>query len=114
MDNKQRMHCMHTAPNYDDRDAYISDLALSSVWGDSAGAEIPAERLDALGEIWDAVHRTVKQIAADAGLSQRKLAERFGIPYRTVENWCSGARECPVYVRLMMQEILANVREARI
>ena len=60
-------------------------------------------------EIWTAVHRTMKDIARDAGLSQRKLAERFGIPYRTMEDWCRGARNCPLYVRIMMQELLGLV-----
>ena len=106
MTDRQRMCCVSEATNYTDRDAYISDLALSSIWGDSAESEIPADRIDDLGRLWDAVNRAVKQIASDSGMSQRKLAERFCIPYRTVENWCSGARECPVYVRLMMQQIL--------
>ena len=27
---------------YTDRDAYVSDMALSSVWGDADDAEVPA------------------------------------------------------------------------
>lgn len=108
MNQKQYSICISEAQNYDDRDSYISDLALSSIWGDAQDAEIPADRIDQLGSIYDAVHRSVKDIARDAGLSQRKLAERFCIPYRTVENWCGGQRECPAYLRLMMQEILFN------
>lgn len=106
MTNKQYRLCVAEAENYTDRDAYISDLALSSVWGDAADAEIPDERIRALGEIWDACNRTVKQIAADAGISCRAMAERFCIPYRTVEDWSTGHRESPMYVRLMMQELL--------
>ena len=34
---------------YTDRDAYISDMALSSVWGDAEDANVPAERLALLG-----------------------------------------------------------------
>lgn len=101
--------CLSEAANYTDRDAYVSDLALSSIWGDDEGADIPQHRLDWLGQTWDAYHRSVRDIAAAAGMSHRKLAERFGIPRRTVENWCtdsSSARSCPVYVRLMMQECL--------
>lgn len=52
--------------------------------------------------------KTVKQIAADAGLSLRGLARRFGIPQRTMENWSSGSRSCPTYVLLMMQECLGQ------
>ncbi|MGM9549029.1 MAG: helix-turn-helix domain-containing protein [Faecousia sp.] len=49
-------------------------------------------------------------MAADAGLSQRKLAERFCIPVRTVEDWCAGKRIPPDYVRMMIQESLGLLR----
>lgn len=41
---------------------------------------------------------TVKGIRAATGLSQRKFAERYGIPRRTLEDWESGAHRCPDYV----------------
>lgn len=106
MTDKQYMTCVTEAANYADRDAYISDLCLSSLWEDAEGADVPNGRVDALGQIWDACHRSVKDIAKDAGLSQRKLAERFCIPYRTVEDWCAEKRTPPLYACLMMQEIL--------
>ncbi|MCI6851301.1 MAG: hypothetical protein MR883_07285 [Clostridiales bacterium] len=106
MTDKQFYTCVSEVDSYQDRDAYISDMALSSMWEDDKTDEIPAERLDAVSQIWDAAHRSVKQIAADAGMSQRKLAERFCIPYRTMENWGGGKNACPLYIRLMMQEIL--------
>lgn len=109
MTDKQRSLCISDAQNYTDRDAYISDLALSSIWGDLPGDDIPQARIDQLCSIYDAVHRSVKDIAADAGLSQRKLAERFCIPYRTMENWCGGQNPCPLYVRLMMQMCLGLI-----
>lgn len=112
MTDKQFMTCVSEVANYADRDSYISDLCLSSMWGDAEGAEIPAERIEALGNIWDACHRSIKQIAADAGLSCRKLAEHFCIRYRTVENWSAGTRDCPLHTRLMMQEILGLLKRA--
>lgn len=99
-------YCLSEAKNYQDRDAYISDLALSSIWGDAEGAEVPLDRLTWLGNLYDAAHRSIKEIAAVAGLSQRKLAERFAIPYRTMDSWCMGERTCPIYVKMMMQEVL--------
>jgi hypothetical protein len=101
--------CINEAKYYTDRDAYVSDLALSSIWGDEEGAEVPQERLEWLGQLWDACNRSVKEIAKAAGLSQRKLAERFAVPYRTAEDWCSRG-SCPIYVRLMMQEALGLLR----
>ena len=92
--------------NYADIDSYLSDMALSSIWCDPEDAPIPKQRIHDLSQIWDACHRTVKDIAALNGLSQRKLAERFCIPYRTMEDWCRGVRECPLYTRLLMQQCL--------
>lgn len=105
MTNKQYAICVSESANYTDREAYISDLALSSIWGDSPDSSIPPERIDQLGSIYDAANRSIKDIAA-AGLSNRKLAERFCIPYRTMENWCAGVSDCPIYTRLMMQQCL--------
>lgn len=110
MTDKQFMLFAQETQNYSDRDAYVSDMATSSMWGDAPDAEIPADRLDWLGSIYDAVHRSVNDIATAAGLSHRKLAERFCIPVRTVEDWCSGKRTPPDYVRLMMQELLGLIQ----
>lgn len=106
MNNNQRKTCITEAFNYRDRDAYITDLSLSSIWDDCETAPIPADRLEMLAAIYDAVHRNVRDIVIASGMSARKLAERFSIPYRTMENWCSGVNECPVYTQLMIQEII--------
>lgn len=98
--------CVSEAAEYNDMDTYVSDMALSSIWGDDPDDDIPQERLDHLAGIYSAVHMDVKGIANRAGLSQRKLAERFCVPYRTMEDWCSGRRECCIYIRLMMHECL--------
>lgn len=92
-----------------DRDAFVSDWSLSSIWCDGPDTEIPADRPDQLGSIWDAAHRSVREIAKLSGLSQRKLAERFCIPYRSIEDWCRGLHNPPDYVRLMMQECLGLI-----
>lgn len=110
MTDKQFMLCVTEVDNYSDRDTYVSDLALSSMWGDADDAAIPQERIAFLSQLWDAFHRSVKEIAAAAGMSQRKLAEHFCVPYRTMERWCSGQSECNLYIRLMMQECLGLFR----
>lgn len=111
MTDKQFLLCVTETDHYTDRGEYISDLSLSSIWGDSeTDSAPPQERIDAIGQIWDACHRSVKDIAAAAGMSQRKLAERFCIPYRTMENWCNDKRSCRLYDRLMMQECLGLLK----
>lgn len=92
---------------YTDRDAYISDMALSSVWGDAEDAEVSAERIALLCGIWDGAHCAIPELIEQYGLTQTSFAQYFGIPRRTVQNWCGGQRECPPYVIAMIAEILA-------
>ena len=106
MTSKQFSACVAACPDYTDADAYASDLALSSIWGDAPDAGIPADRLEALRGIYAAANRPVRQIVAATGLSQAAFAERLCIPLRTVEAWCRGIRESPVYVRLLIQQAL--------
>lgn len=47
----------------------------------------------------------VRELAKRFG-SQRVLATVFGIPLRTVENWCRGEREIPGYTLSMMRKEL--------
>lgn len=54
---------------------------------------------------------TVKELRRSAGLTQRALAQRFGIPLRTVECWESTGpshREPPEYVVRMMAELIGQ------
>mgnify|MGYP002680923443 CR=1 FL=1 len=90
---------------YTDRDAYISDMALSSVWGDAE--EIPAERLALLGGIWDGKHCTIPELIEKYRMTQTGFAQYFDVPLRTVQHWCGGDRACPPYVIAMIAEILA-------
>ena len=104
-DSRILQACLSEAGNYSDQDAYVSDLALSSIWGDEAD-EIPDGRIEWLRRVWEAAHRSVKDICRDAGMTQTAAADYFNVPQRTFGNWCTGSRECPAYTRLMMQEIL--------
>lgn len=104
MTDKQFSILWAEALTFADRDAFISDAALSSIWGDAPDAVIPDIRLDQLAQLWDAAHLTVKAIRAATGLSQAAFAQRFCIPRRTVENWESGASACPDYLRLLLAQ----------
>lgn len=109
MTNKQFRPLWNDALISNDRDAFVSDWALSSIWEDEPTAEIPPARIEQIGSIWDAAHRSVREIASASGLSQRKLAEQFCIPFRTMEDWCGGSHAAPHYVRLMMQLCLGLI-----
>jgi DNA-binding transcriptional regulator YiaG len=53
----------------------------------------------------------IAQICKDYGLSQTALAKRFGIPYRTVQDWHSGRRPTPAYIVGMIRELLDHDRQ---
>lgn len=103
MTSKQYRFCVTEAANYKDMDAYVSDLELSSIWEDD---NLTASRRQALRSVYAATNRSIREIVSAAGMTQAAFAEAFCIPLRTVENWCTGCRECPLYTRLMMQKCL--------
>lgn len=49
---------------------------------------------------------SVKKLREEYGLTRQQLAELFSIPLRTVQSWELGERACPVYLFLMMEELL--------
>lgn len=107
---KQYNFCLTEVTNYTDPDAYVSDLALSSIWDDPEEAgDIPAQLVDDLYKIWEACHRGIKDIAAAAGLSARQMAFLFAVPSRTMDHWTAGDTEPPLYTRLMLQEALGLI-----
>ena len=101
--------CLKETSNYSDSDAFVSDLALSSVWEDSTDAELDPERIKWLQQIWSAAHRSIKDILKLIPMTQAAFSDCFGIPLRTVENWCSGKNDCPLYTNILIQERLGLV-----
>lgn len=46
---------------------------------------------------------TFKELRERSGMTRGQFAEYFEIPYRTVQNWELGLRECPEYLLKLMQ-----------
>lgn len=93
---------------YPDLDTYISDLALSTIWGGDPESEIPAavisERTMELSRLWHIAHEPVKALLA--GRTITAAAEELCMPYRTLRNWCSGDRPIAPHLRLWLAELL--------
>nr|DAT52091.1 MAG TPA: antitoxin [Caudoviricetes sp.] len=85
-----------------DREEYVSEWVLSSIWGDPEGANIPEERIKTLSDLWDTANASIRDIRACTGLKRTDFAARYLIPYRTIENWERGDNQCPDYVRLLL------------
>lgn len=104
MTDKQFSTLFAAAVSDGDREAFISDWATSSLWGDSEGADIPAQRVDELSALWGVAHATIRDIRQHTGLSQAAFATRYCIPRRSMEHWESGDRACPDYLRLLLAQ----------
>lgn len=89
-----------------DRDAFISNRSLSSIFVDSDNGKNMA---DEIGKIWDVAHMTVRDLCNRADIGQSELSKKFCIPLRTVQNWCGGQNQCPPYIVLMMARLLGII-----
>lgn len=86
------------AKEYPDRDAFVSDAALSPAFLDS---EPQDDLIETLGKIWDSVHVPFSEIRKNLGLTQAAMAERLCTPRRTIENW-EYRDNCPLPIRVMI------------
>ena len=104
MDNHIFNFIWTTAVTDPNRDAFMSDWVLSSIWEDEADGDALAARADQCGRIWDLAHMSMADIRHTTGLSQGKFAEAFCIPRHTVINW-EQRGGCADYVRLMLARL---------
>ena len=49
-----------------------------------------------------------KEILEQSGMNMKQFSDYFEIPYRTVQDWKSGARICPDYLLNLMRYKLEN------
>lgn len=101
--------CWSETPHYSDRDAYVSDLALSSIWSDDPESEVPQERIELLGRIYDAARLTAADLVKASGLSRRDFSMLYGIDYSTLTKWCRGERPMPNHVHVMLVRLLGLI-----
>lgn len=45
----------------------------------------------------------IREMRAMLGESQQKFGDRYDIPLRTIQQWESGERKCPVYVAKLLE-----------
>lgn len=86
-----------------DKELFLSEYGYPD-WFDEISQE-PDEIMNILENIHDVAHMSFNDILKQSGLSQAKFSEKFCIPKRTIENWCSGTK-CPDYTRLMIARLL--------
>lgn len=89
-------------------DAYISDMAASTIWGDDPEADITpsvlSDRIVQLRRLWHIAHDPVRQLLG--GRTIAAAAEELCMPYRTIQQWCAGDRPIAPHLRLWVAEML--------
>ena len=51
---------------------------------------------------------TFKELREASGMSRQQFIDYFGIPYRTIQSWELGDRQCPQYLLELMEYKLKN------
>ena len=54
-----------------------------------------------------------KDLREHSGMTRTQFAKYFGIPYRTVQSWELGDRQCPEYLLNLMQYKLENEKKGQ-
>lgn len=56
----------------------------------------------------------IKELRKLAGMSQKKFADYFDIPLRTLQNWEGGQRKPPDYlIKLLEYKLIKEVKEIK-
>lgn len=49
---------------------------------------------------------TINEIRTKTGLNRAKFAERYGIPYRTLQDWELGKNKVPEYIKNLLEKVV--------
>lgn len=85
------------------KEIFSNNITLSAPDDASDCIDLDAEKAR-LSRIWELARLSMKELISRTGMSQTSFAKGAGIPLRTVQNWCAGSRDCPVYVRFLLAE----------
>ena len=70
----------------------------------------PFGLMNSVRMLWDTLEMSMAEVVERSKMDMAKFSRRFVIPYRTVQAWCDGTNECPVYIKMMICEILGFYR----
>lgn len=56
--------------------------------------------------LWKLLEMDMRDLVALSKLDMAKFARRYCIPYRTLQAWCDGTNPVPIYIKMMIGEIL--------
>ena len=64
--------------------------------------------IKAISVIGAAADGSTKRLVELSGLSMTSFARKFGLPYRSVQNWCSEERRPPEYLPILIGYVLID------
>ena len=66
----------------------------------------PFSLMSQTSRLWKLLEMSMRELVEYSKLDMAKFSRRFCIPYRTLQAWCDGTNPCPIYIKLMLGEIL--------
>ena len=114
INDKQFYNAVLELKNYEDKNAYVSDLALSSMWlGEDVDRLLTdteiEEIINFLNDLWEVGKNGTKYIRGKLGISQLAFCKQNNIPHRTLAQWETTnereKRKCPLYVLIHLAQI---------
>lgn len=85
------------------REIFLNNVTTSIPDDASGCVDLDAEK-KRLEKIWTVARMSFKELVNASGLTQSGFAKCAGVPLRTLQGWCGGTRECPVYIRFLLAE----------
>ena len=91
---------------------YTYDQFLQDIIDHKARRPIPHNFYDIFSlksnssTLWQVLEMSMKDLVGISKLDMAKFSRRFVIPYRTLQSWCDGTNPCPIYVKLILAELL--------
>lgn len=93
----------------DDRDQFVSDWGISSIFGADPDTAPDVDTCAAYAcKVWDVAHMTIRNLRDTTGLSQANFAKLICTPTKTVINWELRNTAAP-YIRLLIARQLGII-----
>ncbi len=90
-------------------EAEFDELCKSETGNSLAYADDPFSIRLGLSNLWKALKMDINEIIRRFDMKPAEFSDRFWIPYRTLQAWMDGTNPCPVYIKVMLCELLGII-----
>ena len=88
--------------DFADGDEFVSEWALSGIWGDAPDTDIPQQRIDWLNALYGILTMPPQELLTITGRSVRRTAFHWGIKPDTANHWVAGKNKMLPQIRLTL------------